>query len=113
MMTFDELLTSVVDLLRRQGRMSYGALKRRFDLDDAYLQDLKDELIGAQRIAADENGKVLVWTGREGQGETEKRRKSFRSSESSQPAAPPTLDSELETRNSEQISDERRQLIGR
>ena len=98
MMTFDELLTSVVDLLRRQGRMSYGALKRRFDLDDAYLQDLKDELIGAQRIAVDENGKVLVWIGSEGQGETEKRRNGenhfrIRSSESSQSAAPPTLDS--------------------
>src|SRR5262245_54161589 len=62
-MTFDELLTSVVDLLRRQGRVSYGALRRRFDLDEAYLQDLKDELIAAQRIAADEGGRILVWVG--------------------------------------------------
>src|SRR5260221_2008319 len=62
-MTFDELLVQVVELLQRQGRVSYGALKRRFALDDDYLQDLKDELVDAQRLAADEDGKVLVWTG--------------------------------------------------
>ena len=60
-MTFDELLAQVVELLQRQGRVSYGALKRRFALDDDYLQDLKDELIDAQRVAIDEDGKVLVW----------------------------------------------------
>ncbi|HEV8716442.1 MAG TPA: hypothetical protein VGX03_26930 [Candidatus Binatia bacterium] len=48
-MTFDELLAQVVELLQRQGRVSYGALKRRFALDDDYVQDLKDELIDAQR----------------------------------------------------------------
>ena len=35
-MTFDEVLRHVLDLLQRQGRVSYRALKRRFDLDDAY-----------------------------------------------------------------------------
>ena len=50
-MTFDELLEQVIDLLQHQGRVSYGALKRRFALDDDYLQDLKDELIDAQRLA--------------------------------------------------------------
>jgi hypothetical protein len=62
-MTFDELLAQVVELLQRQGRVSYGALKRRFALDDDYLQDLKDELIDAQQVAKDEDGKVLVWVG--------------------------------------------------
>lgn len=52
-MTFEEILTQVIATLQRQGRVSYGALKRRFDLDDAYLRDLKDELIAAQRVAAD------------------------------------------------------------
>ena len=59
-MTFDELLTQVLDLLQRQGRVSYGALKRRFDLDDAYLEDLKTEIIEAQRLAVDEQGRILV-----------------------------------------------------
>src|SRR2546428_4915580 len=62
-MTFDELLAQVLDLLQRQGRVSYGALRRRFDLDDAYLEDLKTELIEAQRLAVDEQGRILVWAG--------------------------------------------------
>ena len=33
-MTFDEVLARVLDLLQRQGRVSYRVLKRRFDLDD-------------------------------------------------------------------------------
>jgi hypothetical protein len=36
-MTFDEILAQITELLKRQGRVSYGALKRRFDLDDDYL----------------------------------------------------------------------------
>ncbi len=62
-MTFDEILTWIVELLQRQGRVSYGALRRRFDLDEDYLQDVKDELIDAQQLAIDEGGKILVWTG--------------------------------------------------
>src|SRR5919109_3997070 len=62
-MEFDELLTQVIALLQRQGRVSYGALKRRFHLDDEYLDDLKVELIEAQGLAADEQGRILVWLG--------------------------------------------------
>ena len=62
-MTFDEVLAQINELLRQQGRVSYQALKRRFDLDDGYLSDLKAELIDALRIATDEDGKVLVWAG--------------------------------------------------
>src|SRR6516164_6031273 len=62
-MTFDEVLAQVLELLRREGRLSYRALKRRFSLDDEYLEDLKAEIIDAKRLAVDENGTVLVWTG--------------------------------------------------
>jgi class 3 adenylate cyclase/tetratricopeptide (TPR) repeat protein len=62
-MTFDEILAQITELLKRQGRISYGALKRRYDLDDAYLEDLKDEIIHAQRLAVDEDNRVLVWVG--------------------------------------------------
>ncbi len=62
-MTFSEILTQVVALLRQQGRVSYPALKRHFDLDDDYLADLKAELIDVLQLATDENGKVLVWAG--------------------------------------------------
>ncbi len=60
-MTFDEILEQVIALLKRQGRMSYGALRRRYDLDEAYMEDLKDEIIHAQRLAIDEDNRLLVW----------------------------------------------------
>jgi class 3 adenylate cyclase len=62
-MEFYALLEQVLDLLRRRGRVSYRALKAQFHLDDDYLAALKDELIDAQRLASDEDGKVLVWIG--------------------------------------------------
>jgi hypothetical protein len=62
-MSFDELLIRVLDLLQRQGRLSYRTLKARFQLDDDLLEALKDELIYAQRVAVDEDSRVLVWTG--------------------------------------------------
>jgi hypothetical protein len=40
-MTFDDVLAQVLDLLQCKGRVSYRALKRRFNLDDDYLEDLK------------------------------------------------------------------------
>jgi len=62
-MTFDEILAQIIDLLKRQGRVSYPALKIRFSLDDEYLEALKAEIIEAQQLATDENGRVLVWVG--------------------------------------------------
>jgi len=70
-MTFDDMLAQVLELLQREKRVSYRALKRRFDLDDAYLEDVKDELIYAKKLAVDEENRVLVWTGNvEGTTET-------------------------------------------
>ena len=62
-MDFYAVLAQIIDLLQREGRTSYRALKRQFDLDDDYIEDLKEELIEARQLAADENGRVLVWTG--------------------------------------------------
>jgi predicted ATPase/class 3 adenylate cyclase len=62
-MSFDEVLAQVVELLRRQGRVSYRALKLRFNLDDEYMEGLKEEIIYAQQLASDEDGRVLVWKG--------------------------------------------------
>src|SRR4030095_15334304 len=62
-MTFYEVLEQVRELLQRHGRMSYRALKRQFELDDAYLDDLRAELVEVQRVAVDQDGTMLVWTG--------------------------------------------------
>ncbi len=62
-MTFDEVLAQVREQLQREGRIAYRILKRRFDLSDDDMEDLKADLIDAKRLAVDEEGKVLVWTG--------------------------------------------------
>jgi hypothetical protein len=61
-MTFDEVLTQIIDLLKRQGRVSYRALKMRFNLDDEYFDVLKEELLYVHPVRDDE-GRGLVWTG--------------------------------------------------
>src|SRR5437870_3918819 len=95
-MTFDEVLARMVELLQREGRVTYRALKRRFALDDDYLEDLKGEIIKAKRLAVDEDGEVLVWVGAS-------------VASSSQLSAPRTPDSGLRTLDSQsQTLDARR-----
>src|SRR5215471_9099539 len=62
-MTFEEILDQAMAMLQRRGRLTYNTLKRQFQLDNAALEDLKDELIYGQRLAVDEEGRVLVWRG--------------------------------------------------
>jgi hypothetical protein len=104
-MDFDTLLAQISELLQRQGRVSYGALKRRFNLDDDYLQDLKDELIGAQRLAVDEDGKILVWIGDLAVASSQ-----LPVASSSQLPTLQTLDSGLPTPDARRSEGERRQL---
>jgi class 3 adenylate cyclase len=63
MMDFYAILAQVSELLQREGRVSYRALKVQFSLDNDQLEALKDELIEAKRLAVDERGRVLVWVG--------------------------------------------------
>jgi class 3 adenylate cyclase len=65
-MDFDAILAQVRQLLQRQGRVSYRALKLRFQLDDEALAALTDELIYAERVARDEDDRVLVWVAEAG-----------------------------------------------
>jgi class 3 adenylate cyclase/tetratricopeptide (TPR) repeat protein len=62
-MTFDEILDQAMTMLQRRGRLTYRTLQLQFQLDDAHLDALKDELIYGQCLAVDEDGRVLVWTG--------------------------------------------------
>lgn len=67
-MDFDRLLTEVSTLLERERRVSWRGLRRRFQLNDEDILDLKAELIDARRVAVDEDGTVLVWRGAEPAG---------------------------------------------
>jgi hypothetical protein len=71
-MTFDEVLDQIRQLLQQRGRMTYRSLQLRYQLDDELLTGVTDELIKAERVAADENGEVLVWVGTGTEEETEK-----------------------------------------
>src|SRR5687767_3146810 len=62
-MGFEEMLDHATAMLQRRGRLTYRTLKRQFHLDDDLLEDLKEELIYGQRVAVDEEGRVLVWRG--------------------------------------------------
>jgi class 3 adenylate cyclase len=61
-MEFYDVLDQILDLLRRRGRMSYRALQRQFHLDDASIEDVKEELLYAHPVV-DDAGRGLVWTG--------------------------------------------------
>src|SRR5712691_4584527 len=62
-MTFEEVVDQALAMPQRRGRITYRMLQRHFQLDDAALEDLKDELLYGQRLAGDEDGRVLVWMG--------------------------------------------------
>jgi class 3 adenylate cyclase/tetratricopeptide (TPR) repeat protein len=60
---FVTVVDQAIALLRQRGRLTYRTLQLQFQLDDTHLQALTDELIKGQRLAVDEEGAVLVWTG--------------------------------------------------
>jgi class 3 adenylate cyclase/tetratricopeptide (TPR) repeat protein len=65
-MTFEEILDHAIAMLQRRGRLTYGTLKRQFQLDDAVLDDLKDALLYAHAEVRDDAGRGLMWTGETG-----------------------------------------------
>jgi class 3 adenylate cyclase len=63
MMDYDAVLAQAIALRQREQRLSYRVLKRRLQLDAETLEELKEDLIYAKKLAMDEDGHVLVWTG--------------------------------------------------
>src|ERR1043166_6371535 len=62
-MKFSDIVKQASALLQAKGQVSYRMLKREFALDDEGLADLKAELTEIDRLAIDQDGKMLVWTG--------------------------------------------------
>jgi TOMM system kinase/cyclase fusion protein len=62
-MTFEEILDQAIAMLQRRGRVTYRTLRLQFQLDEEQLEALKEALIDAERLAIDEEGRVLVWAG--------------------------------------------------
>ena len=62
-MTFEEILDQAIAMLQRRGRVTYRTLRLQFQLDEEQLETLKEALTDAERLAVDEEGRVLVWAG--------------------------------------------------
>ena len=60
-MTFEDVLEQVLELLQQEKRVSYRGIQRRVSLDEAYLADLKEELLFAHPEIADVDRRGLVW----------------------------------------------------
>jgi class 3 adenylate cyclase/predicted ATPase len=60
-MDFYAVLDQVVELVRSRGRVSYQALKLKFDLDDKHFQALKEELLYAHRATIRAEGSGFAW----------------------------------------------------
>ncbi|MBI3757847.1 MAG: AAA family ATPase, partial [Deltaproteobacteria bacterium] len=103
------VLPVVIMLLQREGRVTYRSLKRDFDWDDAFLEDVREEL-AFKRMATEEDGKGLVWTGATPVLSSESQVLSSKDASASlivSNAPPLSQDSALRTQHS---SGERRQL---
>jgi len=57
-MKFSEVVVQSFTWLQREGRVSYRALRREFELDDDLLEDLKEALL----FAHPQIPKQMVWT---------------------------------------------------
>jgi class 3 adenylate cyclase/predicted ATPase len=84
-----EVLDQVRALLQNKGRITYRLLKAQFQLSDEALDALKEELIAGERIATDEDGRVLVWA--DGGNETATSRSLRQPSQSPASYTPPHL----------------------
>jgi len=62
---FYAVLDQALALLRSRGRITYSALKLQFNLDDAHLAVLKEELLYAHPEIVDDAGHGLIWKSNE------------------------------------------------
>ena len=88
-MTFDEVLDQVRELLQQQWPGDVPVAEATLSVwTMRCLAGVIDELIKAEHVAADEDGDVLVWTGRGVEGEKAKRGKGEKEIVSSQSLVP-------------------------
>ena len=83
-MNFLDVVKQARAALQSEGRITYRTLQRQFTLDDAALEDLKDELLFADPQITEIDGRGLVWTG---DGQAPAPPSSFASSRTQSPAS--------------------------
>ncbi len=60
-MTFREVVAQVIDWLQQDKRVSYRALKREFDIDDDYIEDVKEALLYAHASTVQADARGFTW----------------------------------------------------
>src|SRR5262249_2036874 len=65
-MTFEEILDQAIAMLQRRGRVTYQTLRLQFQLDEEYLEALKEVILFAYPQVVDAAGRRLVWSGEAG-----------------------------------------------
>src|SRR5262245_18522817 len=58
-----EVIDQVTTLLQKHGRVSYRSIQLQFALNEEQLETITDELITVRELAAEKDGKMLVWKG--------------------------------------------------
>lgn len=64
-MDFYTVVDQVLALLRTRKCVTYSAIQRQFELDEAVLEDLKTAILFAHPQARDHEGRGLVWSDEE------------------------------------------------
>ena len=59
-MEFYDVVAQVIELLEREGRVSYRALKAQFQIDDDLLDVLKEEIIEVHQLGQGEGEGLLA-----------------------------------------------------
>ncbi len=62
-MSLYDVLDQVINLLQQRGRVSYRALKREFNLDDDFIEDLKEEISYVHESAVKADDRGFTWAG--------------------------------------------------
>lgn len=61
MPSFEDILRQTTENLERRGKVSYRAIKREFDIDDDFLEDIIFELVEIHGVAKTQDDRMLVF----------------------------------------------------
>lgn len=62
-MDFEDVLEQTINILHRRGQVSYRAIKRQFNIDDQFVEDIRYEIVEVLQLAVDKDQKMLVLPG--------------------------------------------------
>lgn len=61
LLSFEDILKQTTANLKRRGKVSFRAIKRQYDIEDDFLEDIVYELVEIQGVAKTQDDRMLVW----------------------------------------------------